>query len=64
MSQTHGPHSDILRMGGGGPTEVHIIYPKNPNFRICLPKKIIMFLVYQKNPTPAVNCAHVIVDLS
>ena len=24
---------------GGGPTEVHILYPKNPNFRICLPKK-------------------------
>ena len=38
-----GPHSHILMMGsgggGGGGAEVHISCPKNPNFRICLPKK-------------------------
>ena len=35
-----GPHSHILMMGGGTTTEVHFYTPKNPNFRICLPKKI------------------------
>ena len=34
---SQGPHSDIL-MTGGGSTEVHILYPKHPSFRICLPK--------------------------
>ena len=29
--------------GGLGPREVHILYPKNHNFRICLPKKITTF---------------------
>ena len=32
--------------GVGGPTEVHILCPKNHNFRICLPKKITTFLAY------------------
>ena len=31
-----------------GPTEVHIIYPKNHNFRICLPQKIITFFSIPK----------------
>ena len=34
--------------GGGGPTEVHILYPKNHNFRICLPKKITTFFSIPK----------------
>ena len=33
---------------GGGVTEVHMLYPKNPNFRICLPEKIPTFLAYRK----------------
>ena len=48
--------------GGGGPREVHILYPKksqlqnlstpkNHNFRICLPKKNHYFFYHtQKNP--------------
>ena len=51
MSQTHGPHSDIY-------------IPKKYQLHNLSTQKITMFLVYQKNPTPAVNCAHVIVDLS
>ena len=37
-----GPHSDILMMGGKGGSDrcSFFISPKNPNFRICLPKKI------------------------
>ena len=38
-----GPHSHILMTGEGGSTEVHILYPKNPNFRIYLPKKSLLF---------------------
>ena len=34
--------------GGGGLTEVHILYPKNHNFRICLPKKVTTFLSIPK----------------
>ena len=45
---TQGPHSHILMTGVGGPTEVHILYPKNPNFRICLPKKIPNFFSIPK----------------
>ena len=44
------PYSDIfVGRGGGelGPTEVHILYPKNPNFRICRPKKIPTFPAYR-----------------
>ena len=44
--QYQGPHSDILMTGGL--TVVHILYPKKPNFRICLPKKIPTFLAYPK----------------
>ena len=33
-TSTQGPHSHILMTGA--PTEVHILYPKNPNFRIIL----------------------------
>ena len=32
--------------GEGGPTEVHILYPKNHNFKICLPQKITTLLAY------------------
>ena len=35
---------------GEGPTEVHILYKKNHNFRICLPKKSLFFLAYPQNP--------------
>ena len=53
---------------GGGPTEVHALYPKNLNFRISLPKKIpnyfLELLAYQKIPTLEVNYAYVIFDLS
>ena len=49
--------SGALNDGGGGPTEVLIIYPKKSHFRICLPKKIPMFLAYPKNSTPTVNCS-------
>ena len=60
--------SDGGRGVGGGPTEVHALYPKNLNFRISLPKKIpnyfLGLLAYQKLPTLAVNYAYVIVDLS
>ena len=35
--------------GGGGLTEVHILYPKNPNFGIFLPKKHPYILAYPKN---------------
>ena len=49
--------------GGGGLTEVHILYPRNPQIQ-----KIPTFLHTppppKKNPTLAVNCAHVIVDLT
>ena len=38
--------SDILMTGGT--TEVHISHPKNPNFRICLPKKIPPFFSIPK----------------
>ena len=36
------PHSRILIEGGGvgGPTEVHILHQKNPNFRIILSTQI------------------------
>ena len=65
-------HSDILMMGmggggggrGGGPTEAHILYPKNPNFRICLPKKVPTILAFPKNYTSTLNYAFVTVDLS
>ena len=49
--------------GGGGTTEVHIIYP--PKFQLqnlFTPKN--PYLAYQKNPTQALNCAYAIVDLS
>ena len=36
-----GPHSHILKTGGGGPTEVHILYPK---------KSQLQNLSTQKNP--------------
>ena len=36
--------------GGGGPTEVHILYPKRSQLQNqCLPIKITTFLVYPKN---------------
>ena len=35
--------------GGGGPTEVYILYPKKHNFRIFVyPKKSLLFLAYPK----------------
>ena len=43
---SQGSHSHILMTGG--PTEVHILYPKNPSFRICLPKKISTFFSIPK----------------
>jgi len=47
--QAQGPHSHILMQGG--PTEVHILYPKKINFRICLPKKNpYFFSIPQKIP--------------
>ena len=49
-----GPHLHILMTGGrggGGPTEVHILSPKNPNSRVCLPKRIpTFFSIPQKIP--------------
>ena len=43
-----GPHSHIL-MTGGGVRQRFIFYtPKNPNFRICLPKKISTFFSIPK----------------
>ena len=46
-----GPLSHILMMGGV--RQRFIFYtPKNPNFRICLPKKIhTFFSIPQKNPS-------------
>ena len=35
-----GPHSYILMMGGSDRGSYYFYTPKNPNFRICLPKKI------------------------
>ena len=46
-----GPHSHILMTGGGGGgvRQRFIFYtPKNPNFRICLPKKIPTFFSIPK----------------
>ena len=42
-----GPHSDFLMIGGEGvgPTEAHILYPKNSDFGICLPKNIPTFFI-------------------
>ena len=37
---------------------------KIPTSESCLPQKIPTFLAYPKNPTPAINCAYLIVDLS
>ena len=38
--------------GGGCPTEVHILLPKNPNFKVCLPKTIpTFFSIPEKNPS-------------
>ena len=47
-------HSHILMMGGGGggiQLRFNLYSPKNPNFRICLPKKIPTFLACPKNPS-------------
>ena len=52
MFSIWGPHSLILMTGGEvGLAEVYILYPKNHNFRICLPKKISSFFnIPIKNP--------------
>ena len=49
--QTQGPNSRNLMMegGGGGVQQRFILYTqKNHNFRICLPKKSLLFLAYPK----------------
>ena len=47
-----GPHSHILMAGGGGVRQRFIFYTqKNPNFRICLPKKSLSVFA------SAVRCA-------
>ena len=60
------PEAPFRYFNDGGPRQRVIFYtPKNPNFSLCLPKKIPTFLAYQKkNPSPTVNCAYVIVDFS
>ena len=45
--QAQGPHSHIL-MTGGSDRGSYFIPPKNPNFRICLPKKIPTFFSVPK----------------
>ena len=40
--------ASLTSFNDGGPTEVHILYPKNDNFIICLPKKSLLFLAYPK----------------
>ena len=48
MPTAQGPHSHIL-MTGGGVRQRFIFYTqKNPNFRICLPKKIPTFFSIPK----------------
>ena len=50
-------HSHILMMGKGGggrgviQLRFNLYSPKNPNFRICLPKKIPTFLACPNNPS-------------
>ena len=47
--ETQGPHSQIFMMGGGGPTEVHILYPKISQLRNLSTQKIsLLFLTYPK----------------
>ena len=38
--------------GSGGPTQVHILYPKFHNFRICPAKKITTFFFYHTQKIP------------
>ena len=54
------------REGGRGcPKEVHtVMYFTSQLQNLSTPKKSLLFWHTQKNPTPAVNCTHVIVDLS
>ena len=41
--QTQGPHSQSLMTGGGGPTEVHILYPKRSRQNLSIPKNHYFF---------------------
>ena len=49
-SYPQGPHSHFLMAGGGGgPTEVHILYPKNSHFQnLSTQKNQQFFLAYPK----------------
>ena len=50
-----GSHSNILMTGGGAKRFIYST-EKNPNFRICLPKKnpYVYGIPPKENPTPAV----------
>ena len=52
---TQGPHSQIVMTGGeGGPTEVHILYPKKSQLEnLSTQKNHYLFLAYpKKSPSP------------
>ena len=67
-SKIGNPRAPLRCFNEGRGVQQRIIFlpQKIPYFQICQPQKIPTFWAYstQKNPSQAVNCAYVIVDLS